>query len=900
MLKWDYSLMFRKGETMKKGLLIFFAVFILFSSKLAIVEASYDGWRYEDGKWYYYESGEKLIGWIYDSSKKWYYLDRNGVMQTGWVYVDSNWYYLNSSGAMQTGWLEKNGKYYYLRPDGRMAVGWNHINNKWYYFSSNGVMQTGWLFNNGKWYYLQPDGSMATGWLDLNGDKYYLLTDGSMVTGWQKIDGLDYYFTSGGIMRIASKMDGNNQVFLKSDGSLATGWYWLGNAWYYFNKQGNLQTGWLNLGNTVYYLKLDGRMTTKWALIDNHWYYFNSSGAMQTGWQKINNKTYYFKEDGKMATGWQEIENKLYYFNKDGEVKTGWIQDQGAWYYLTQEGKILTGLQKVGNQTYYFDAKGVMQTGWHEINNNKYYFKSYGPMAIDWTLIDGNWYYFNAKGEMQTGWTKIGDIWYYLNPDTGIMQTGWYNEGENWFYFGSDGAMRTGWTKIGESWYYFYSSGVMKTGWLKDGEVWYYFYPSGAMKTGWLQLENDWYYFNSSGAMQTGWVKIGEYYYYFKEDGRWDGRQGVKIGINYTHYDKDFSSVLDIQASRTPKADGAGQFIASKKYVEYYLNPLNFSWGSHEFYQFLDLSIPLDLTSEHAQIINENVLKGMGKLDGQAQAFIDAGKEHNINAIYLIAHAIHETGRGTSTLSKGVELNGKVVYNMFGYGAIDGNPVGGGSQYAYDQGWFTPEDAIKGGAKNIAKNYIYRENNQQNTLYKMRWNPEKPGTHQYATHVAWATIQTKWIKTIYDLLGITDIVFDVPTYNNQPGSISEPQGDERYAVLPSSEGTEATTTASSGLRLREYPVSGPVIDKLPYGTKVNVLGKNGGWYKVSATIDGTQKIGWVSGQYLTFNSTFAMPLMLNIYTTPESVIENHNMDSSTNEQAIFPMLDSIESTIIEK
>lgn len=60
------------------------------------------------------------------------------------------------------------------------------------------------------------------------------------------------------------------------------------------------------------------------------------------------------------------------------------------------------------------------------------------------------------------------------------------------------------------------------------------------------------------------------------------------------------------------------------------------------------------------------------------------------------------------------------VYNMFGIGAYDSDPVGTGSNYAYEMGWDTPEKAIMGGAKWISENYINSSSHTQNTLYEMR------------------------------------------------------------------------------------------------------------------------------------------------------------------------------------
>ena len=99
-----------------------------------------------------------------------------------------------------------------------------------------------------------------------------------------------------------------------------------------------------------------------------------------------------------------------------------------------------------------------------------------------------------------------------------------------------------------------------------------------------------------------------------------------------------------------------------------------------------------------------------------------------MNEIYLISHALLETGHGTSQLATGVlvsEVGGqpvqpRTVYNMFGIRAFDSCPIQCGSEYAYQQGWFTPEVAIIGGARWIGDGYINDPTNRQDTLYKMK------------------------------------------------------------------------------------------------------------------------------------------------------------------------------------
>ncbi|MCK1985586.1 MULTISPECIES: SH3 domain-containing protein [Peribacillus] len=202
---------------------------------------------------------------------------------------------------------------------------------------------------------------------------------------------------------------------------------------------------------------------------------------------------------------------------------------------------------------------------------------------------------------------------------------------------------------------------------------------------------------------------------------------------------------------------------ASPEDIEYNLNPNNFVNDPIHSFQFVKLS---QVTNMNVSEVNNRILSGKGILQGQAATFTAAGEKYGVNEIYLISHALLETGNGTSPLATGVKVNGKTVYNMYGVGAYDGTALSSGAQYAYNAGWFTPEAAIIGGAEFIAKGYISAG---QDTLYKMRWNPtaaEKYGyaSHQYATDIGWATKQVKQIYNLYSLLDSYKLTIEVPKY----------------------------------------------------------------------------------------------------------------------------------------
>ena len=196
------------------------------------------------------------------------------------------------------------------------------------------------------------------------------------------------------------------------------------------------------------------------------------------------------------------------------------------------------------------------------------------------------------------------------------------------------------------------------------------------------------------------------------------------------------------------------------------MDPVRLAKDDEYKYQFLLLDQPQYLP---VSALNK-LLEGKGVLEGQGASFSQAAKKYGINEIYLISHALIETGNGTSDLAKGGDIvNGKFTnksakkyHNVFGIGAYDNNPLVEGIKYAKEAGWDSVSKAIIGGAKFIGQSYVKAG---QNTLYKMRWNPAHPGTHQYATDINWANLNAQVIKGFYDKMGEVGKYFEIPQYN---------------------------------------------------------------------------------------------------------------------------------------
>ncbi|HDB5177686.1 TPA: glucosaminidase domain-containing protein [Staphylococcus aureus] len=210
-----------------------------------------------------------------------------------------------------------------------------------------------------------------------------------------------------------------------------------------------------------------------------------------------------------------------------------------------------------------------------------------------------------------------------------------------------------------------------------------------------------------------------------------------------------FQQALDRQMSRgNPKKSHTwGWANATRAQTSSAMNVKRIRESNTQCYQMLNLGKYQGIS---VSALNK-ILKGKGTLDGQGKAFAEACKKNNINEIYLIAHAFLESGYGTSNFASGRYG----AYNYFGIGAFDNDPDYA-MKFAKNKGWTSPAKAIMGGASFVRKDYI---NKGQNTLYRIRWNPKNPATHQYATAIEWCQHQASTIAKLYKQIGLKGIYF---------------------------------------------------------------------------------------------------------------------------------------------
>ncbi|MBO3346760.1 SH3 domain-containing protein [Clostridium perfringens] len=266
-------------------------------------------------------------------------------------------------------------------------------------------------------------------------------------------------------------------------------------------------------------------------------------------------------------------------------------------------------------------------------------------------------------------------------------------------------------------------------------------------------------------------------------DGNSNVNPGLDIGnASKTNYGVSLNEYIKLQQRNNPSNYSYSEF-------EKYINPAK-ATNKLQFLR-IDKFRSVNVSGLSSRLSNKGVLTGQG------QAFVNAAKAFNIDPIYLVAQCLHETGNGTSKLAKGVTIteiadesrpiyngNGQLVgyhmiklskpvtvYNLFGIGAKDNSSVFPnralilGTTYAYNRGWTSIENAIKGAAEFVSLNYVHSSRYSQNTLYKMRYNQNVSNIwHQYATTPWYASSIADIMRSYQDLYLENNFTFDVPIF----------------------------------------------------------------------------------------------------------------------------------------
>lgn len=230
---------------------------------------------------------------------------------------------------------------------------------------------------------------------------------------------------------------------------------------------------------------------------------------------------------------------------------------------------------------------------------------------------------------------------------------------------------------------------------------------------------------------------------------------------------------------------GGGKYwyAASKNTIAYYMDPRNF-FNERQIFMFESLSYN---NNYHTKEGIEAMLKGTFMEGGFADlennktfadAFIDAGIEHNVSPYVLVSRVIQEVGAQGSTIVSGTVSGYEGYYNFYNinaYGNSSSETIENGLKYAVSQEWNSQYKAIVGGASFLGSNYV---SVGQDTLYLQKWDLIGPnyGNHQYMQNIQ--APSTESIKTYngYKNMNLVDssFVFTIPVFKNMPSDTKLP------------------------------------------------------------------------------------------------------------------------------
>ena len=250
--------------------------------------------------------------------------------------------------------------------------------------------------------------------------------------------------------------------------------------------------------------------------------------------------------------------------------------------------------------------------------------------------------------------------------------------------------------------------------------------------------------------------------------------------LNLVPYSSNYSGEWQCEKDKDKTYDTGDWVCASTKAIEYRMDPRNIL-NEERIFQFKELNY-----NEEAQTIEGIMSRTDGSfLEGEsvAKALLEAAKNSNIDAYFIVSRLIQEQGKDGTRLSRGYEYNGTVVYNPFNI-AASGNSTStileNAAEYAYSQGWDTLEKAILGGIDFLNTKYI---NKGQNTLYLQKFDiikKDKLYTNQYMQNLIAPGSEAVMLQNQYEESDTLDSEFNfiIPLYENMPEEICEEPKNE--------------------------------------------------------------------------------------------------------------------------
>ena len=218
-----------------------------------------------------------------------------------------------------------------------------------------------------------------------------------------------------------------------------------------------------------------------------------------------------------------------------------------------------------------------------------------------------------------------------------------------------------------------------------------------------------------------------------------------------------------------------GWYAPSKDTLKYYMDPRNFL-DDNSIFMFEQLSYNSNVTEADVQaMLNGSFMAGSFNYNGQtytyARAFMEAGKNNNVNPVHLAARVLQEQGTRGSATSE-MSYGGQTYYNYFNFnasGSTTSEIVNNALSYARLKGWNNPYLAINGGASGISNGYI---TNNQDTLYYQKFNiiGSSRYWHQYMANIQapYKESYTTYSSYFNNNLLNNSYTFKIPVYSDMP------------------------------------------------------------------------------------------------------------------------------------
>lgn len=559
-----------------------------------------DGYKEEDGYFYYYIEGDKVEEEVIEFEGNLLFFGEDGKQLFDcWINDEENLYYADENGHLivdENLVVMDDGKTYNFASNGcaSLASGYVTTDGGNYYYES-GIMVTGAVRadDSGNKMYFGEDGTQIfSEWIvDESGSRYadengYLLLNVANIT----IDENAWSFDSDGYAKVlAGRAELNGSYYFYVDGVVQTDYLYTdsdGKLMYFGTNGAQLFSAWLgNEADGLRYADADGYLiqNKNYVELEAKTWNFDADGyaSAVNGYVTIGEANYYFESGVMLTTVIKTVDEKLMYFGENGAQAFGkWVQLDGNFYYANSSGHLVTNkLKSFGNNTKYayFYEDGVMaceefveyegsylyfgSDGWQcfaqwiEREDGLYYVDEEGHRISDMAsvLLDEKYYDFDVNGiatfigYQYEGYVTIDGIGYYYENGEKLTDTILEYENEL-LYFDTDGAQVVSeWIQKDGDWYRANSDGhLIVSKYRQIQGKWYYFDASGIMASDeFVSYEGNTLYFGADGDQKFAvWIARSEGDYYADEDGH-VVKDAADLEIDGVYYNFDANGLAE-------------------------------------------------------------------------------------------------------------------------------------------------------------------------------------------------------------------------------------------------------------------------------------------------------------------------------------------------------------------